>query len=157
MGVWHSIQIVDVVLVTLVKSQAPIQSLHYKDKRLWDFWEIFDKATMKSRMSKTRSYSLHRCLGRQFLNNLNIGHINLNPSLRDLMTKDNAIFNHKVTFLLINNKIHLLTSLHNFLEVGETNVKWGTYHGKIIHEYFYGWLKHIQKKWQSLTFGRSIA
>nr|GFC42090.1 hypothetical protein [Tanacetum cinerariifolium] len=64
-----------------------------------DFGEILNESPVKTGVTEETSNTLDGCGMRKFSNDIDFGSIDLNPVFRNLMAKDNALFDHKVAFL----------------------------------------------------------
>nr|GFC05227.1 hypothetical protein [Tanacetum cinerariifolium] len=64
-----------------------------------DFGEILNESPVKTGVTEKTSNTLNGRGMRQFSNDIDFGSFDLNPIFGNLMVEDNALFDHKVTFL----------------------------------------------------------
>nr|GFD00138.1 hypothetical protein [Tanacetum cinerariifolium] len=64
-----------------------------------DFGEILNESPVKTGVTEETSNTLDGCGMRQFSNHIDFGSVDLNLVFGNFMAEDNALFDHKVTFL----------------------------------------------------------
>nr|GFA47356.1 hypothetical protein [Tanacetum cinerariifolium] len=90
----------DVALIlTMEMYQGACKLLKKMSQRSRDFREILNESSVKTCVTEETSNTLDGCGMRQFSNYIDFGSVDLNPVFGNFMTEDNALLDHKVTFL----------------------------------------------------------
>nr|GEY68156.1 hypothetical protein [Tanacetum cinerariifolium] len=82
--------------ITCVAHKLEWQKMSHRSR---DFGEILNESPVKTGMTEEASDTLDDYRMRQFSNDIDFGSVHLNPIFGDFMAEDNALFDHKVTFL----------------------------------------------------------